>query len=246
MPCLLQIDLILVSLNDTNYNSINLNTESKDPNSLNNIISTSIKIYWSDGILQSIYPDINNFVRIFLIRNKYIGDNSRATDTLYYDKEAVIQPIQISNDENTLSTAKLVNVSSILASPGSSERHIYISPYLTNKNQFIDSKTQNEREKQIQEQELNKLLDEQKSTLSGKVVKRQKTNLSFLPIRKTRSSKDMEGGKIELGEQKIIKPNDITQPFVPQMKTKEFESPFIKQQITQKPIENLENPDEII
>ena len=219
------ISNLVSSIASNIYNTINLNAESKDPNGLNNIISTAIKIYWSDGILKNIYPDINNFVKIFLIRNKYIGDNSRATDTLYYNKEAIMQPIQISNDENTLSTAKLVNVSSILASPGSSERHIYISPYLTSKNEYIDSKTGNERERQLQEQELNKLLDEQKSSESSKIIKRQKINITIVSERKTRSS--FKGGRFI--------PVDITQPLTPEIINKSNKLPLMEQQIIQKP-----------
>ena len=226
---------LISSIASNIYNSISLNAESKDPNGLNNIVSTAIKIYWSDGILQQIYPELNNFVRIFLIRNKYIGDNSRATDTLYYDKEAVMQPIQISNDENTLSTAKLVNVSSILASPGSSERHIYISSYLTSENRFIDSKTDSQRERELQTQELNKLLEEQKSTIGSKVVKKPKIKLVLAPQRTTRSSsKDISGGKSEVVQQKYITPVDITQPLTSIMRTKEPQ--LMEQQIIQKPI----------
>lgn len=182
------------------YNSITLNAESKDPNGLNNIITTAIKIYWTNGILQQIYPDINNFVRIFLIRNKYIGDNSRATDTLYYNKEAVINPIQMSNDENTLSTAKIVNVSSILASPGSSERYVYIAPYLTSENKYITSKTTEEKEKSELEQ-LKLKQDSTNTSNKPKGVKRKLDNTIY-ETRVTRSTS--KGGGIATQFQQII------------------------------------------
>lgn len=178
------------------YNSIALNAESKDPNSINNIISTAIKIYLNDQRFKEIYPEINDFVKIFLIRNKYIGDNSRATDTLYYNKEAIMEPIQISNDENTLSTAKLVNVSSILASPGSSERHIYAAPYITNKNQYITSKTTQQNE----DSKLNELLNEQESSISSTGVKRKKQVIDFIPTEQRSLRSRNRGGSVDISQ----------------------------------------------
>ncbi len=195
---------VFSALGSSIYNSITLNAESKDPNGLNNLISTAIKLYWSDGILQEIYKNINIFVRIFIVRNKYIGDNSRATDTLYYNKEAVIDPIQISNDENTLSTAKLVNVSSILASPGSAERYVYVAPYLTNENKYITPITSSQNE--LNELQQLKLKQDSTTNLIKKKRKAEQT-IEFVE-RITRSR--AKGGAI-----------DISQPFIPQLFKKE-------------------------
>lgn len=218
------ISNVVSSIASNIYNSIALNSESKDPNSLNNLITTAIKIYWSDGFLQSIFPDINNFVRIFLIRNKYIGDNSRATDTLYYNKEAVIDPIQMSNDVNTLSTAKLVNVSSILASPASSERNYFISPYLTSENKYITSKNTEQKE----EEELvilGKNQDSIENSNKPKGVKR-KLNIFDYGSRVTRSS--LRGGRYVDISQPL--PQDIINRSIQKDKSI-MSSPLIQQKI---------------
>ena len=86
-----------------------------------------------------------------MTRNKYIGDNSRASDTLFNNKEMIINPIQFSLDLNTLSTAKIVNISSMLA-PNKSSRILFLAPYMNKdgkyiRSNFIDNQEQDEEKK---------------------------------------------------------------------------------------------------
>jgi hypothetical protein len=126
-----------------------------DPLAIDSIVEIGIKIWLDDEqIFKEIYEDNNettnkisnnfiNFIKIFLIRNKYIGDNSRASDTLFNNKEMIINPIQFSNDLNTLSTAKMVNISSMLAPPASS-KILFLAPYMNEKGKYIRSNFNND------------------------------------------------------------------------------------------------------
>ena len=186
---------IIKSIATNIYNLIFSTIQSDDPNLINNIISTSIKIYLNDQRLKEIF-DLKNFVRIFLIRNKYIGDNSRATDTLYSNKEMIIEPIQFSNDINTLSTAKIANVSSVLAPSSSAERYIYMAPYLTNVNKQIITK----KRESISSDELDELNERQESsstkTITAKTSKKPELDeeLILTTKRKQKTVSYLEGG----------------------------------------------------
>jgi hypothetical protein len=124
-----------------------------DPLAIDSIVEIGIKIWLGDEeTFKEIYEDNEtdnisknfiNFVKIFLIRNKYIGDNSRASDTLFNNKEMIINPIQFSNDLNTLSTAKMVNISSMLAPPASS-KILFLAPYMNQEGEYIRSNFNND------------------------------------------------------------------------------------------------------
>lgn len=59
------------------------------------------------------HPGIVLFVKLFLIRNKYTGDKSRATDTLFLNQTKYVEGLQISNDENTLYNANMFGQNTI-------------------------------------------------------------------------------------------------------------------------------------
>ena len=74
------------------------------------------------------------FCKIFLLRNKFIGDKSRATDAIFMNKNAIYDCVQSSNDDNTLATACMFNLSSQLLAAGSTNKSFYFSPYVSNQN----------------------------------------------------------------------------------------------------------------
>lgn len=78
--------------------------------------------------------DGENFCKIFLLRNKFIGDKSRATDAIFMNKNRIYDCVQSSNDDNTLATACMFNLSSQLLAAGSTNKSFYFSPYVSNKN----------------------------------------------------------------------------------------------------------------
>ena len=86
----------------------------------------------------SLVPDIftaeQNFSKIFLLRNKFIGDKSRATDALFMNKNPIYECVQSSNDDNTLSSALMYNLSAQLLAAGSTNKTFYFAPYLTEAN----------------------------------------------------------------------------------------------------------------
>jgi len=141
---------------------VNSLAKGEQPDAIDSIVTIGKKIF-DDNSLQQIYGgnNYNNFLKIFLTRNKYIGDNSRASDTLFNNKDMIINPIQFSNDLNTLSTAKIVNISSML-SPNNSPKILFLAPYMNATGQYIRSNfivnTENN------DNAVNQLLYQQKST----------------------------------------------------------------------------------
>ena len=70
------------------------------------------------------------FERVFIIRNKYIGDKSRSTDCLFMNKSQYLECMQLSNDTNTLYTAQMFGLSTLWSTGGRSPL-IYMAPYFT-------------------------------------------------------------------------------------------------------------------
>jgi len=89
-------------------------------------------ILWevNKSILQDYILNEENFYKIFLLRNKFIGDKSRATDALFMNKNSNLECIQSSNDENTLFTAFMYNMSSQWLVSSSSTKIWYLAPYI--------------------------------------------------------------------------------------------------------------------
>lgn len=89
-------------------------------------------ILWevNKSILQNYISNEESFYKIFLLRNKFIGDKSRATDALFMNKNSNLECIQSSNDENTLFTAFMYNMSSQWLVSSSSTKIWYLAPYI--------------------------------------------------------------------------------------------------------------------
>ncbi len=75
------------------------------------------------------HPGAVLFVKLFLIRNKYTGDKSRATDTLFLNQTKYIEGAQISNDENTLFNALMFGQNIIWSTKAKTVFNM--APYLT-------------------------------------------------------------------------------------------------------------------
>jgi hypothetical protein len=73
------------------------------------------------------------FERVFIIRNKYIGDKSRSTDCLFMNKSPYLECMQLSNDTNTFYTAQMFGLSTLHSTGGRSPA-IYMAPYITHNN----------------------------------------------------------------------------------------------------------------
>jgi hypothetical protein len=127
----------------TDYSTINeILYFSKDV--ANRIASVGDKLIKNSRELRKVFgapenptdPDIINknqgavlFVKLFLIRNKYTGDKSRATDTLFLNQTKYLEGIQISNDENTLFNALMFGQNTIWST--SAKTVFNMAPYLT-------------------------------------------------------------------------------------------------------------------
>lgn len=74
-------------------------------------------------------PNYLFFIKLFLIRNKYTGDKSRSTDTLFLNQSKYLEGVQISNDENTLYNSQMFGLNTIWST--SSKSIFYMAPYLT-------------------------------------------------------------------------------------------------------------------
>ena len=85
---------------------------------------------------EDINKDLNFlfFIKLFLIRNKYTGDKSRSTDTLFLNQTKYLEGVQVSNDENTLYNAQMFGLNTIWST--SAKSVFYMSPYLTKDNRF--------------------------------------------------------------------------------------------------------------
>jgi hypothetical protein len=70
----------------------------------------------------------------FILRNKYDGDKSRGTDTMFYNKSGFIEGFQITNDHNAFSSANIFSFDSLLV--GSIYSTFYFAPYVNNDNKI--------------------------------------------------------------------------------------------------------------
>lgn len=74
------------------------------------------------------------FIKMFLIRNKYTGDKSRSTDTLFLNQTKYLEGVQISNDENTLYNSQMFGLNTIWST--SAKSVFYMAPFLTQENKM--------------------------------------------------------------------------------------------------------------
>lgn len=74
-------------------------------------------------------PNYLYFIKLFLIRNKYTGDKSRSTDTLFLNQTKYLEGVQISNDENTLYNAQMFGLNTVWSTK--TQSIFYMTPYLT-------------------------------------------------------------------------------------------------------------------
>lgn len=79
-------------------------------------------------------PNLLFFMKLFLIRNKYTGDKSRSSDTLFLNQTKYLEGVQVSNDENTLYNAQMFGLNTIWST--SAKSVFYMSPYLTGDEKF--------------------------------------------------------------------------------------------------------------
>lgn len=82
----------------------------------------------------NIHPGIALFIKLFLVRNKYTGDKSRATDSLFLNQTKYLEGIQASNDENTLYNAVMFGQNTIWST--SSKSVFNMAPYYTKTNKM--------------------------------------------------------------------------------------------------------------
>jgi len=126
------------------YNSLFSCICSQSVDIIEKFITAGLLLYYDNvDVLSPIFSDDpgssgksspeHNFCKIFLLRNKFIGDKSRATDALFMNKNELYECVQSSNDNNTLSTAFMFNLSSQLLGAGSTNKSFYFAPYYNNK-----------------------------------------------------------------------------------------------------------------
>lgn len=108
-----------------------LRTECKDYVS-SGIVNVAENLYADGESLGKVFTNEEEkllFIKLFLIRNKYTGDKSRSTDTLFLNQTKYLEGVQISNDENTLYNAQMFGLNSVWST--SSKTIFYLAPYLT-------------------------------------------------------------------------------------------------------------------
>lgn len=102
------------------------------------LIKNSVQLRLAFGINNLETPSIDElklelfFIKLFLIRNKYTGDKSRSTDTLFLNQVKQIEGVQISNDENTLYNSQIFGLNTIWST--SAKSVFYMAPYITEEN----------------------------------------------------------------------------------------------------------------
>jgi hypothetical protein len=97
-----------------------------------NLIKNSNELRISFGVTNEEIDNDSNylfFIKLFLIRNKYTGDKSRSTDTLFLNQTKYLEGVQISNDENTLYNSQMFGLNTIWST--STKSIFYMAPYLT-------------------------------------------------------------------------------------------------------------------
>lgn len=102
------------------------------------IVNVAENIINNSETLRTIFGNNDNgkllFMKLFLIRNKYTGDKSRSTDTLFLNQIKYLEGVQISNDENTLYNSQMFGLNTIWST--SSKSVFYMTPYITPNDKF--------------------------------------------------------------------------------------------------------------
>jgi len=94
------------------------------------IVDVAEKLIDNSGKLQEIFRDNQTlFLKLFLVRNKYTGDKSRSTDSLFLNQSKYLEGVQISNDENTLYNAQMFGLNTVWST--SAKSVFYMTPYMT-------------------------------------------------------------------------------------------------------------------
>ena len=122
---------------------VNYNTRSEIESGTNfdyvasGIVDVAEKLIDNSGKLREIFVDEKaqvQFIKLFLVRNKYTGDKSRSTDTLFLNQIKYLEGVQISNDENTLYNAQMLGLNTVWST--SSKSVFYMAPYMTSEGKF--------------------------------------------------------------------------------------------------------------
>lgn len=124
--------------------------EIEDEDLINSIVRVSQRIYKdnadnSTSLRQAFppnfttdpeYPARNTFFEaIFFLRIKYLGDKSRCTDSIFLNTNKMIEPLQVTLDENAYFTALMNGASTLFSTE--LKTCMYFAPYLTFNNQYI-------------------------------------------------------------------------------------------------------------
>jgi len=75
------------------------------------------------------------FIKLFLLRIKYIGDKGRCTDALFLNKNKYTECLQITGDENAYFTGLINGASTIFST--SSKFVFYFAPYMNYDNEML-------------------------------------------------------------------------------------------------------------
>jgi hypothetical protein len=122
---------------------VNYNTRSEIESGTNfdyvasGIVDVAEKLIDNSGKLREVFIDEKSqvqFIKLFLVRNKYTGDKSRSTDTLFLNQIKYLEGVQISNDENTLYNAQMLGLNTVWCT--SSKSIFYMAPYMTPEGKF--------------------------------------------------------------------------------------------------------------
>jgi hypothetical protein len=94
------------------------------------IVDVATNIISSSEKLRNIFKNNQTlFIKLFLVRNKYTGDKSRSTDSLFLNQSKYLEGVQISNDENTLYNAQMFGLNTVWST--SAKSVFYMAPYMT-------------------------------------------------------------------------------------------------------------------
>jgi hypothetical protein len=94
------------------------------------IVNVAKNLIGASSKLRGIFGDSQTlFVKLFLVRNKYTGDKSRSTDSLFLNQSKYLEGVQISNDENTLYNAQMFGLNTVWST--SQKSVFYMTPYRT-------------------------------------------------------------------------------------------------------------------
>lgn len=121
-----------------------------DENPVNIIVRVAQRVYAESQSLRSIMVpnktdelDIHgesikrntSFEAIFLLRIKYIGDKSRATDPLFLNNNQYMEALQVTGDGNAYFTGLMYGTSTLFSTPTGT--NVYFAPYMTPSGKFI-------------------------------------------------------------------------------------------------------------